>query len=213
MSEANLAALPPECASRVSKLLARGERCILGIVGPPGAGKSTLSAALLAAFGTAVQLVPMDGFHLANSELNRLGRRSRKGAPDTFDATGYVNLLDRIKSQRPGDEMIYAPEYRREVEEGIAGAIAVQGNTSLIVTEGNYLLLDDLPWNRLREVVDEFWYVDVPDQLRRARLVARHMQFGRSKQQAHDWVATTDEPNALRIAQTRELADLQVAWD
>jgi pantothenate kinase len=109
--------------------------------------------------------------------------------------------------------MIYAPEYRREMEEGIAGAIAVQGNTPLIVTEGNYLLLDDLPWNRLREVVDEFWYVDVPDQLRRARLVARHMKFGRSKQQALDWVATTDEPNALRIAQTRELADLQVAWD
>jgi pantothenate kinase len=213
MSEANLATLPPECANRVSKLLATGERCILGIVGPPGAGKSTLSAAMLAAFGKAVQVVPMDGFHLANSELNRLGGRSRKGAPDTFDAAGYVNLLDRIKRQRPGDQMIYAPEYRRELEEGIAGAIAVQVNTPLIVTEGNYLLLDDLPWNRLREVVDEFWYVDVPDQLRRARLVARHMKFGRSKQQALDWVATTDEPNALRIAQTRELADLQVAWD
>jgi pantothenate kinase len=193
--------------------LATGERRILGIVGPPGAGKSTLAAALLAAFGTAVQVVPMDGFHLANSELNRLGRRSRKGAPDTFDAAGYLNLLDRIKAQRPGDALIYAPEFRRALEEGIAGAISVCGDTPLIVTEGNYLLLDDAPWNRVREVVNEVWYVDVPDHLRRARLVARHRQFGRSEQQALEWIDTTDEPNALRIAQTRELADLQVAWD
>jgi pantothenate kinase len=115
MSEVNLAALPPECTNRVSKLLATGERRILGIVGPPGAGKSTLSAALLAAYGTAVQVVPMDGFHLANSELTRLGRRGRKGAPDTFDAAGYVNLLERIKRQRLREELIYAPEYRREL--------------------------------------------------------------------------------------------------
>jgi pantothenate kinase len=213
MSDATLTALPPACARCVSQLLATGERRILGIVGPPGAGKSTLAVALLAAYGPVVQVVPMDGFHLANSELERLGRRGRKGAPDTFDAAGYVNLLERIKAQRPGDALIYAPEFRRALEEGIAGAIAVPGSTPLIVTEGNYLLLDDAPWNRVREVVDEVWYVDVPDQLRHARLVARHRQFGRSEQQARDWVATTDEPNALRIAQTRELADLQVAWD
>jgi pantothenate kinase len=186
---------------------------MLGIVGPPGAGKSTLAAALVAAYGAVMQVVPMDGFHLANSELDRLGRRGRKGAPDTFDAAGYVNLLERIKSQRVGDDLIYAPEYRREFEEGIAGAIAVQGATPLIVTEGNYLLLNDLPWNRVREVLDEVWYVDVPDALRRSRLVARHMRFGRSERQALDWVASTDDPNALRIAQTRELADLKVAWE
>jgi pantothenate kinase len=168
---------------------------------------------LLAAYGLDVQVVPMDGFHLANSELERLGRRGRKGAADTFDAAGYVNLLDRIKAQRPGDDLIYAPEFRRALEEGIAGAIAVPGSTPLIVTEGNYLLLDEAPWNRVREVVDEVWYVDVPDQLRRARLVARHRQFGRNERQARDWVATTDEPNALRIAQTRQHADLHVAWD
>jgi pantothenate kinase len=213
MSKVTLAALPPACVDRVAQLLAMDNRCILGIVGPPGGGKSTLAGASLAAYGAAMQVVPMDGFHLANSELNRLGRRSRKGAPDTFDAAGYVNLLERIKRQRPGDEPIYAPEYRRELEEGIAGAIAVSGDTPMIVTEGNYLLLDDAPWNRVREVVDEVWYVDVPDELRRARLVSRHMQFGRTEQQALDWVATTDDPNALRIAQTRQLADLHVAWD
>jgi pantothenate kinase len=213
MPEATLAVLPSACLDHIAQLLATGGRRILGIVGPPGAGKSTLAAALLVAFGPAMQVVPMDGFHLANSELNRLGRRSRKGASDTFDAAGYVNLLERIKRQRPGDELIYAPEYRRELEEGIAGAIAVVGETPLVVTEGNYLLLDDAPWDRVREVVDEFWYVDVPDQLRLSRLLARHMQYGRTEQQARDWVASTDEPNTPRIAQARALADLQVAWD
>jgi pantothenate kinase len=213
MSQAEYQALPPVCADRVTQLLATGMRCMLGIVGPPGAGKSTLAQALLVTFGAAMQVVPMDGFHLANSTLERLGRRQRKGAPDTFDASGYVHLLTRIKRQLPGDDLIYAPEYRREMEEGIAGAIAVQGVTPLIVTEGNYLLLDDAPWNPVREVLEEVWYVNIPDELRRARLVARHMRFGRSEHQALDWVASTDEPNALRIAQTRHRADLQVAWD
>jgi pantothenate kinase len=149
----------------------------------------------------------MDGFHLANSELERLGRRARKGAPDTFDAAGYVNLLKRIKAQRPGDEVVYAPDFRREIEEAIAGAIAVLPTTPLIITEGNYLLQDDGPWARVREVTDEVWYLDVPDDLRQARLLARHMQFGRTRQQALDWIASTDEPNALRIAKTRGLAD------
>ena len=88
MFEATPVALPHACLHRISRLLATRERRILGIVGPPGAGKSTLAATLLAAHGAAVQVVPMDGFHLANSELERLGRHQRKGAPDTFDAAG-----------------------------------------------------------------------------------------------------------------------------
>jgi pantothenate kinase len=202
--------LPPECAARLTALLATGRRCLLGIVGAPGSGKSTLAHAIKSRCGELVQVVPMDGFHLANSELERLGRRGRKGAPDTFDAAGFVSLLRRIKHQQAGDDLIYAPEFRRELEEGIAGAIAVTSDTPLIITEGNYLLLDDLPWNQVREVLDEVWYVDLPDDLRRTRLVARHMRFGRSAQEALDWVARTDEPNALRIAQTRQRADLQV---
>lgn len=206
------ATLPAVCHQRVADLLSAGTRQILAIVAQPGAGKSTLAQALLAHYGDAVQVVPMDGFHLANSELDRLGRRSRKGAPDTFDAAGFVNLLKRIKCQKPGDDTVYAPEFRREIEEAIAGAIAVSANTPLIITEGNYLLLDDAPWQQVREVVNESWFLDVPDALRHARLLARHMQFGRSEEQALDWIASTDEPNAVCIAQTRKYASFCLPW-
>ncbi|APW46088.1 nucleoside/nucleotide kinase family protein [Rhodoferax antarcticus] len=203
--------LPDLCSQRITDLLASGSRRILGIAGAPGAGKSTLVQAIATQFGEAVQPVPMDGFHLANSELLRLGRRGRKGAPDTFDAAGYVNLMRRLK-HHPPDEVVYAPDYRRHVEEAIAGAIAVDPATPLVVTEGNYLLLEDAPWNQLPGMLDEIWFLDVPDELRRQRLVARHMRFGRTEQQALDWMASTDEPNALRITQGRVRADVQVSW-
>ncbi len=204
--------LPSVCQQRMAGLLSAGTRQILAIIAAPGAGKSTLASALQAHYGDAVQVVPMDGFHLANSELDRLGRRSRKGAPDTFDAAGVVNLLQRVKAQKPGDAVVYAPEFRREIEEAVAGAIGVYASTPLVIVEGNYLLLDDAPWRELRDVVNEFWFLDVPDALRQARLLARHMLFGRTEQQALDWIASTDEPNAVRIAQTRRYADLCVPW-
>jgi pantothenate kinase len=160
-----------------------------------------------------MQVLPMDGFHLANSELERLGRRQRKGAPDTFDAAGYLNLLMRVRQQQIGDAAIYAPEFRRDLEEGIAGAIAIQGDTRLVVTEGNYLLLDDAPWSQVAPLLDEVWYLDVPDTLRRARLLARHRQFGRSEQAALAWVMDTDEPNAVKIAATRGRASLCLPWN
>jgi pantothenate kinase len=209
MSSAPL--LPAICQQRTAQLLATGQRKILGLVAPPGAGKSTLAEALLAHYPQQAQGVPMDGFHLANSELVRLGRQQRKGAPDTFDAAGFLNLLRRLRSQS-FSETIYAPEFRRGIEEGIAGAIAIGPGTSLLITEGNYLLLDEQPWTQVREVVDEIWYLDVPDALRLERLLARHMRFGRSRAQALDWIARTDEPNAVRIAATRQHADVCVPW-
>lgn len=203
--------LPEVCQQRIAALLASGERRVLGIVAPPGAGKSTLAQALAEQFGDAVQVVPMDGFHLANSELLRLGRSGRKGAPDTFDAAGFVNLLQRLQAQA-APEVVYAPDYRREIEEAVAGAIAVLPSTSLIVTEGNYLLLDDGPWARVRGVLDEVWYLDVDEALRHARLLSRHMHFGRSRERALSWIANTDEPNAVRIARTRHKADVWIDW-
>lgn len=195
--------------ARAHRLLATGKRCILGIAAPPGAGKSTLAATLAQALGAQAQVVPMDGFHLANSELQRLGRAHRKGAPDTFDADGYCHLLRRLRDQ-PAGETIYAPAYLRELEEGIAGAIAVQPETRLVITEGNYLLLEDGAWAGVRDALDEAWYLEVDDTLRHTRLLARHMQFGRIREEAMAWIANTDEPNARRIAASRHRADWTV---
>jgi pantothenate kinase len=163
------------------------------------------------AFADVAQVVPMDGFHLANVELQRLGRAGRKGAPDTFDSAGCVALLQRLREHRAG-ETVYAPEFRREIEEPIAGAIAIHPHTRLVITEGNYLLLDDGPWSRIAPLLDDSWYVDVDDALRNERLVSRHQQFGRSAQVARAWVSATDEPNARLIAQTRSRAQWVFAW-
>lgn len=204
--------LPPDCRSRLDALLAAGGRRVLGLVGAPGAGKSTLAQALLDTLGDLAQVVPMDGFHLANAELARLGRAGRKGAPDTFDAAGYVALLRRLREQR-ADEIVYAPEFRREIEEPIAGAIAVLPTTRLVITEGNYLLMDEGPWAEVAALLDDCWYVDVDDALRRQRLIERHMRFGRSAQAAAAWVQQTDEPNARRIAATRVRAGAALQWN
>jgi pantothenate kinase len=203
--------IPAPFLARVDALLAQGGRRLLGLVGPPGAGKSTLAQALLEAFPGVAQVVPMDGFHLANVELARLGRAGRKGAPDTFDSAGYVALLRRLREQ-DADEIVYAPEFRREIEEPIAGAIAVLPETRLVITEGNYLLLDEDPWTEVAKLLDDSWYVDIDPALRTGRLVQRHRQFGRSAEQAADWVAHTDEPNARRIEATRGRARAVFRW-
>ncbi|WP_114971160.1 nucleoside/nucleotide kinase family protein [Rhodoferax ferrireducens] len=204
--------LSPAYLDHLARFIVPGQRKILGLVAPPGAGKSTLAEAMLAAFPGDIQIVPMDGFHLANCQLARLGRSERKGAPDTFDAAGFASLMRRIKAQREG-EIIYAPDFRRDLEEAVAGAIAVEAHTPLIITEGNYLLLDEGPWAEVRSALDEVWYLEVNDAVRQQRLLERHMRFGRSQAQALAWVNLTDEPNARRIAQTRHRADRVVPWD
>jgi len=205
--------IPADGLARLQALMAGGQRRLLGLVGAPGAGKSTLAQALLQAVGAdRAQVVPMDGFHLANVELQRLGRADRKGAPDTFDSAGYVALLQRLRAQRPGGDIVYAPEFRREIEEPIAGAIAVLPATQLVITEGNYLLHDAGPWAGAAAMLDEVWYVDIDDAVREQRLVQRHQQFGRSAEAARDWVAGTDAPNARLIAATKVRAHHVLRW-
>jgi pantothenate kinase len=205
------AAIPEPFLARVRGLLADGRRKLIGLVGAPGAGKSTLATALQQAFADRSIVVPMDGYHLANVELRRLGRADRKGAPDTFDAAGYAALLRRLREQT-GDEIVYAPEFRREIEEPIAGAIPVLPDTQLVITEGNYLLLENGPWRAVDGLLDDVWYVDVVDRLRVERLIERHRQFGRSAEAAAAWVESTDEPNARLIAGTRGRARQVIRW-
>lgn len=203
--------IPAPYLTHLHNLTRQGRRVILGLVGCPGSGKSTLAEALQQAFQGRSQVVPMDGFHLVQCELERLGRASRKGAVDTFDGAGYVALLRRLREQSP-HEVVYAPEFRRELEEPVAGAIAVLPDTQLVITEGNYLLFEQEPWAQAAMLLDEVWYVDVDPALRRARLAARHERFGRDRQAALNWVAQTDEPNALLIEATKGRAHRIFQW-
>ncbi len=194
-----------------ARALAAGPRRLLGLVGPPGSGKSTVAQALADALGAAAVVVPMDGFHLAQIELERLQRAHRKGAPDTFDSAGYVALLRRLRQPVP-DEVVYAPTFNRSLEEPIAGAVPVPPEVPLVITEGNYLLLPDGHWAQVAPLLDEVWYVEVPDDLRQERLVSRHQQHGRSVDAARAWVEATDEPNARLIAAHRDRATCVFRW-
>lgn len=200
-SRENLPIIPPLLLDHLEMLLSRGERVLLGIVGAPGAGKSTLSNALMTLPGVNAAVLPMDGFHLANRSLERLERRERKGAPDTFDVDGYVALLGRVRAAWHR-HTLYAPEFDRDLDEGIAGAIGIGPDVQLVITEGNYLLLDQYGFGQVAPLLDECWYVDIDDDARRQRLQARHQQFGMSEKAAQEWVWQTDEPNAQLVKAT-----------
>jgi pantothenate kinase len=191
-------------------LASRGRREILGITGPPGAGKSTLAHRLVEALGAErVVLVPMDGFHLANAILVEAGLRQVKGAVETFDDAGFAHLMRRIRCQRSG-ETLYAPTFDRNLEEPVAGSIAVVADVPLVITEGNYLLAETGAWPVARECLTESWFLD-PRPVDRIRwLIARHEAYGRSPQQARHWAVGSDERNARLIYATADRADRRI---
>ncbi|MDF2829105.1 MAG: Phosphoribulokinase/uridine kinase, partial [Mycobacterium sp.] len=189
-------------------LVVPGERRILGLTGAPGAGKSTVAEQLVAALGPDVAvLVPMDGFHLANEVLIDLGRRERKGAHDTFDDGGYARLIETLREQRLGDPVVYAPRFRREIEESIGSSIPVPATVPLVVTEGNYLLLESDAWPAARSYVDEVWFLAPDTDIRHARLLRRHEAYGKSPEDAASWALGPDERNAQLIESTAGRAD------
>jgi pantothenate kinase len=187
---------------RARSMIRPGRRRLLGLTGAPGVGKSTLATAIAVAVDAV--LVPMDGFHLAEAELHRLGRHPRKGAIDTFDAAGYASLLRRLR--QPGAETVYAPRFDRHLEEAIAGAIPVAPDVPLVLTEGNYLLV----WPEVRELLDEIWFLERDETERLARLIDRHVAHGRPPEVAAARARGTDQRNAELIAATRHRADLVV---
>ena len=184
-------------------------RLLIGIAGAPGAGKTTLARELVAEL-SALEIisahVPMDGFHLADAALAQLGRSDRKGAPDTFDVGGYAALLTRLSA---GEE-VWAPAFERDLEQPLAQAIHVAPEVEVIVSEGNYLLVHRPEWRAVRRWFDEVWFCALDDELRRERLIARHVAFGKDPEDARAWVMRVDEANARAVAGGAADADLLI---
>ncbi|MDH6120800.1 pantothenate kinase [Kitasatospora sp. GAS204A] len=195
-----------------------GGRMLLGVTGAPAAGKSTLARHLVTEVnraqgpGTAAY-VPMDGFHLSNAQLDRLGLRHRKGAPPTFDVRGYLALLERLATDRFHD--IYVPDFDRTLDEPVAARHLVTPGTRLVVTEGNYLAADAPDWSQARSLLGELWFLDAEDEVRADRLISRHEDGGQDRRAAEARVAANDQPNGeyvklsrARCTRTVRLADL-----
>jgi pantothenate kinase len=198
---------------RIKESLNRStDRYLIGIVGKPGAGKSTLSAYLLEQLHSSeVTVVPMDGYHLSNAVLQELGRADRKGAPDTFDIAGFASLLQRIRNEKSAD--VYYPVFDRSIEESIAAQGVVTKETKVVIVEGNYLLHDSGGWEVISELLDELWFIDVDDEKRLERLIARHIAYGKSPADAESWSRGSDEVNARTIATGRSRAHAVIALD
>lgn len=196
---------------RAVQLLESPGRNVLGMAGAPASGKSTLSVALLSELELshpgAVVLVGMDAFHIGNRILDHRGLLGVKGAPHTFDVAGYVALLERL---RRAEETVYAPEFHRDIEDSLAHTVEIQPAVRLVITEGNYLLLPQEPWDRVRPLLDEAWFIHLDDEERRRRMLARHQRYGHSAAEATARTYGSDEANARLVNSIQHSPDVWV---
>lgn len=187
-----------------------GSRILIGIVGKPGAGKSTITSKLREILPQEeTTILSQDGYHLSNAQLKELGRSDRKGAPDTFDPISFTELLKRVSTDLEND--IYFPIFHREIEESIAAEGVITSKTKIVLVEGNYLLLESHGWHDVANHLDETWYLNIDDDIRLKRLVARHIEYGKDPDFAHSWAHGTDEANARLIEATKVRADAFLA--
>jgi pantothenate kinase len=180
-------------------------RSIIGIVGKPGAGKSTVVSEIEKRFDSSqVSVIPMDGYHLSNEELIALGRRDRKGAPDTFDTQSFISLITKVKNS-PDFEHRF-PIFHREMEASIENEGSVPSSAKVIVVEGNYLFSEEHNWQGVFPLLDHTWFIQIDDEVRIERLIARHIRFGKTPEAAENWSRGSDEANARFIELTAHRA-------
>ncbi len=198
---------PADLAQEITTRGALADRFIVAVVGPPGAGKSTLAAEVASAIGKGARVVPMDGFHYDNAVLDKLGLRARKGAPESFDALGFVHLVQRLR--QGGDAAI--PVFDRDADLARAGADLVTGADKYLIVEGNYLLLTDAPWCDLAPLFDFTIYLDVPVAELDRRLVERWHHHGKTSAEARHWIDSNDMPNIRRVIESSRQADIVIS--
>lgn len=197
-----------DAISRALKFSQQNSRTLIGICGEPGVGKSTFSHYLKQKLGESTVVLPMDGFHLSNTVLHALGRSDRKGAPDTFDVSGFSHLLKRVRNEV--NQNIYFPIFHREIEESVASEGVISPEDRLIIVEGNYLLLLDSSWKEVASHLDEIWALTIKDDLRMARLIERHITHGKSALDARKWAHGSDQENAELIQSWLSSANFMV---
>jgi pantothenate kinase len=188
-----------------TQLDSQNTRSLIGIVGKPGAGKSTVVEQIEKRYQpNEVSIIPMDGFHLSNEELIALGRRDRKGAPDTFDVVGFTSLLKEVKLNQQGDHKF--PIFHREIEASIEDEGLIPKESKVIVVEGNYLFSTEHNWDGIFPLLDHTWFIEIDDEVRIERLIARHIRYGKTPAEAENWSRGSDETNARFIKLTAHRA-------
>ena len=211
MEHVNIAPDLHTLAEKIRACPPRNQRVLVAIIGAPASGKSTLSDRLYHHLGgdkAAAAVMPMDGFHFDNGILEERGLLARKGAPETFDVGGLKRTLIALRENR--DEDIYVPMFDRSLEISRGSARAITPHHNIILVEGNYLLLDQAPWNGLHDLFDLSIYLDVPEDTLRERLIERWQRYGFDNATAVHKATSNDLPNAQTVIGGTAIADIHV---